>query len=194
LVGVDGVSAVMAAGRLIAFLDSWLAERRAKGPFDPRFEPPYTTVHVGLVTGGTAANITARHCRFLWDTRLLPGETAEEVRSAFDAYAAETILPAMRAVAPGCDVRTVRLSDTAGLVPETDGAAEALARALTGDNGTHAVSYATEAGQFQEAGFSTVICGPGSIAQAHQPNEFIEQAQIAAGAAFMNRLLERLCA
>lgn len=193
LVGVSGVSAVMAAARLIAFLDDWLAARRTHGPHDENFNPPHTSVHVGMIQGGTAANITAKTCRFIWDTRTLPGESATELRAAFDAYAAREILPLMRAISPLCRIETVRLSDTAGLTPEQDGAAEQLARALTGDNGIHAVSYATEAGQFQEAGFSTVICGPGSIDQAHQPNEYIEAAEIEAGARFVNRLLERLC-
>jgi acetylornithine deacetylase len=193
LIGVSGVSAVMVAARLIAFLDDWLTGRRAHGPFDPGFEPPHTSVHVGMIHGGTASNITAKTCRFVWDTRTLPGETAEELRAAFDAYVANDILPPLRAISPLCAVETVRLTDTPGLIPETGGAAEELARALTGDNAAHAVSYATEAGQFQQAGFSTIICGPGSIEQAHQPNEYIALSQIEAGAAFMNRLLERLC-
>jgi acetylornithine deacetylase len=193
LVGVSGVSAVMVAARLIAFLDDWLDNRRAHGPHDEHFVPPHTSVHVGMIEGGTAANITAKTCRFVWDTRTLPGESAAELRAAFDAYVARDILPAMRAISPLCAVDTLRLSDTAGLTPEKDGAAEQLARALTGDNGTHAASYATEAGQFQEAGFSTVICGPGSIEQAHQPNEYIDLAEMQAGAVFMNRLLQRLC-
>jgi acetylornithine deacetylase len=78
------------------------------------------------------------------------------------------------------------------LVPEVDGEAETLVRSLTGDNATHVVSYGTEAGQFQEAGYSAVICGPGDIAQAHQPNEFIEVAQFDAGHKFMQELVDRL--
>lgn len=194
LVGIAGVSAVMIAGKLIAFLDDWLEKRRTHGPHDENFTPPHTSVHVGMIGGGTAANITAKTCRFIWDTRMLPGESGEELRSAFDAYVARDILPKMRAISPLCAVKTLRFSDTPGLTPEKDGAAEALARSLTGDNATHAVSYATEAGQFQQAGFSTVICGPGSIDQAHQPNEYIEASEIEAGAVFMNRLLDRLCA
>jgi acetylornithine deacetylase len=81
-----------------------------------------------------------------------------------------------------------------GLKPEENGAAETLVRQITGDNASHKVSYGTEAGQFQEAGYSAVICGPGDIAQAHQPNEYIEKSQFEAGHAFMKSLLERLAA
>jgi acetylornithine deacetylase len=100
---------------------------------------------------------------------------------------------ALKAKAPEAGVRIVRRSATPALAPEHDGQAERLARRLAGDNGpARVVSYAAEAGQFQQAGFSTVICGPGSIDQAHQPDEYVEIAQMQRGAAFMARLVEAL--
>ena len=99
----------------------------------------------------------------------------------------------MQAVHPDARIELSEHFSIPGLVPEEDGEAETLVRALTGDNATHVVSYGTEAGQFQEAGYSAVICGPGDIAQAHQPNEFITISQFNAGQKFMERLVKRLC-
>ncbi|MCP5366815.1 MAG: acetylornithine deacetylase [Hyphomicrobiales bacterium] len=188
-----GTSAVMAAARLIAFLDRMMRENRDRADPASPFEPPYTTLTSGLVRGGTAMNILARECVFHWDLRFIPGENAAMFRDRFDAKAAE-ILAEMRAIAPECDIQTTAFADAPALKPEPDGAAEQLARKLTGHNATHVVSYAAEAGQFQEGGFSVVMCGPGSIDQAHQPNEFIELSQVEAGVAFMRRLIDHLAA
>ena len=98
----------------------------------------------------------------------------------------------MQGVVPEACIKVTPKFDVPGLQPEQEGAAETLVRQLTGDNATHQVSYGTEAGQFQEAGYSAVICGPGDIAQAHQPDEFVTVAQFEAGHAFMRKLVERL--
>ena len=173
-----GVSAVMNAARLISFIDDMAREAAASHPSKFSFEPPYTTIHVGTVRGGTAMNIISRECRFLWDLRNIPEDDPQDYLSRFETKCDE-IRAEMKAVSAQADIATTYRYHAPGLKPEPQGAAEELLRALTGLNDTEVVAYCTEAGQFQEAGFSTIICGPGSIDQAHQPNEFIERAQVA---------------
>jgi len=185
-----GVSAVMTAARLIAFLDD-LAKERAEGPTSKMpFEPPYSTVHVGTVQGGTATNIISRECRFTWDVRCIPEDDPKTILDRFEGFCRDEVLPAMRTVAPGADIATERLYGAPGMLPEPDGEAEALVRELTGYNATDVVAFLAEAGLFQEAGFSTVLCGPGSIDQAHQPNEYIDKSQVDECVEFMRRLID----
>jgi acetylornithine deacetylase len=185
-----GVSAVMEAASFIDWMGRQMDEAaRTTPPND--FDPPYTTVHVGLIEGGTANNITARDCVFSGEVRCLPGEDPADWRRRFTAEA-ERREAAMRRVHPAAAVRFETRMELPGFIAE--GPAEALARAVTGDNGRHVVAYQTEAGHFQGRGLSTVICGPGSIAQAHQPDEFITEQQLEAGAAFVRRLIQRLAA
>lgn len=187
-----GVSAVMAAARLVAWMDAATAENaRAALPGD--FDPPYTTLHVGLIQGGTASNITARDCAFTGEIRIVPGETIAAWKGRFMDEVAR-LEAEMRRIHPAAAITVATRMELPGFAPESDGAAERLARSLSGDNGRHVVSYQTEAGQFQERGLSTVICGPGSIEQAHQPDEFISLDQLEAGAAFLRRLIGRLAA
>ena len=186
-----GASAIMAAGRLMAKIAE-IAERcQREAPENSPFTPPHTTMTVGVIEGGTASNILARRCSFTWDVRTVPGDDAKAIRAEFDREA-EAILADMRAIAPECDITTEALADGPPLMPEPDNPAAELAHKLTGANGRLSVSYAAEAGQFQEAGFSTVICGPGSIDQAHQPNEFITLNQVAEGTRFMRGLIRHL--
>lgn len=188
-----GVSAVMQGARLIDWANRRNAENMAAEPGEVQamFEPPWTTAHVGTVTGGTANNITAKDCRFVMDFRVVPGENASDWEAAYLAEV-RRIEAEMQAIHPDSRIDVQRVFAVPGLVPEAEGRAEALVRSLTGDNGTHVVSYGTEAGQFQAAGYSAVICGPGDIAQAHQPNEYITVAQFEGGHAFMRKLLARL--
>lgn len=187
-----GVNAIMAAAPLIDWANRRNAENRARPPSDlaALFDPPWTTLHVGTIWGGTAHNITARECRFGMDFRVVPGEEPEAWGARFLAEVAEAEA-AMQAVHPQTRIEVAPKFVVPGLHPEENGAAEALVRQLTGDNGRHVVSYGTEAGQFQERGYSAVICGPGDIAQAHQPDEYITVEQFEAGLDFMRRLLER---
>jgi acetylornithine deacetylase len=185
-----GVSANMVAIRLMQQLHD-IADRLVHhaDPASP-FCPKHATLTIGQMHGGTAVNILAREASFAFDLRTPPGGPPEEILAPFFA-AAEAADAEIRARFPECAVRVIRRSKTPAFAPEQDGAAERIARRLSGDNGpSRVVSYAAEAGQFQGAGFSTVICGPGSIEQAHQPDEYVEIAQIARGAAFMSRLAE----
>jgi acetylornithine deacetylase len=187
-----GLSANMAAIGLMASLSA-LAERlrHATDPDSP-FTPAGASLTVGQINGGTAVNILARECVFVFDLRTPPGMHPNSLLAGFLAEA-ESLDAAMKARFPGAGVVVERLSQTPAMALEPGGAAEALARRLTGDNGPmRAVPYAAEAGQFQQAGFSVVICGPGSIDQAHQPDEYVERSQIERGADFMVRLVGAL--
>ena len=187
-----GVSAVMVAAELIQFLQGLSAEAAAKGPHNNLFDPTHSTITVNHITGGTAINIMAHHCTFLWDIRALPEDNAEAYLERFNAYCRDIVLPRVRKIAPDCDIETVPRTSTPALKLDRESDAEQLCRALTGDNVTRAVAFAAEAGLFQQGGLPTVICGPGSIAQAHQPNEFISVAQVAAGTRFLHDLLKTM--
>ncbi len=189
-----GVSAVMAGARLVSWLDDRMAENLARPIAGAElFDPPCTSVHVGEFAGGTAHNITAGRAWFSTDIRTCPPETSAQWLEAYRAEASR-LEAELRAVRPEASVEVEVKADVPGLAIEEAGAAEALIRALTGDNAGHAVAYATEAGLFQGAGYSAAICGPGSIDQAHQPDEYISIDQFEQGWAFMRRLVERLSA
>ena len=190
-----GVSAVMTAAKLISWLEDKMIKNHAKSKTGANklaasFEPPYTTLHVGKISGGTASNITAKDCSFTTDIRVVPGESMfdwiekykEEVRR---------IESQIKAINPSSYINVNIKSATPGCKPEPGGIAENLARSITGDNTTNVVAYGTEGGQFQEAGYSAVICGPGNIEQAHQPNEFISSPQIKKGENFINEIISR---
>jgi acetylornithine deacetylase len=147
---------------------------------------------VGQIRGGTAHNITAKDCHFMVDFRVVPNEDQGDWEARLLDKIAE-VEAEMKAVHPDAAIRYERYFGIPGLKPESDGVAERLVRTITGDNGTHVVSYGTEAGQFQERGYSALVCGPGDIAQAHQPNEFITVAQLEAGEAFVSRVIDQLC-
>jgi acetylornithine deacetylase len=186
-----GVSAVAIAAKLVTYLTETSEQnRQAADPQNP-FVPNWTTVHCGQIEGGTAHNIVAKDCWFATDIRAIPTETPRQFYDRYLAYVREEVEPAMQAIHRDTGIDIEILSEVPGLAPETNGAAEELARSLTGDNGSHVVSYGTEAGQFQGAGFSVVVCGPGSIEQAHQPNEYLELSELEKGSQFIQDLIKR---
>jgi acetylornithine deacetylase len=187
-----GVSAVMEAAGMVDWLAGLMREAEATAPPND-FDPPFSTVHVGLFAGGTANNITARDASFSGEVRFLPGDGVEEWRGRILAEAARREAR-MRTVHPDAAMRFETRMALPGFETEAGGPGERLARALTGDNGRHVVSFQSEAGFFQEAGLATVICGPGSIAQAHQPDEFVSIAQLDAGTRFLRHMIDRLAA
>lgn len=187
-----GVSAISVAARLITWLDAQTAENRENAESGSPFDPPYTTLHCGTITGGQAHNITAPFCEFQTDIRMMPGEKAEHWVARYRRFIDEEILPSIRSIAPDCRIDITEIANVAGLAPETDGAAERLARRITGDNGRHVVGFATEGGIFQEHGLSTVVCGPGSIDQAHQPDEYIELSELAKCSRFLDAICRHL--
>jgi acetylornithine deacetylase len=189
-----GAGAIFAAGRLVEAL--WRLGEEARAAADPGrpFEPPWTTVQVGTIQGGTAMNVLPRTCTFTWEYRALPGEDQDRILRAFREEVSGRVLPALREFAPSASIETIPLARVPPLAPEAGGAAESLVRQLTGEAAgpTRVVSYGTEGGQFQAAGISTVICGPGSIDRAHRPDEFLEVEQLERCVAFLLRLLEQV--
>ncbi|WP_421875466.1 acetylornithine deacetylase [Pacificispira sp.] len=186
-----GVSAVMTGARLIAKLDEMAKARAAAADPDCKFVPPYTTIHVGTVQGGTAANIISRRCEFVCDVRNLPDDFPEDIQREYEAWIEAEILPEMHAVDPNTRIDVTTENVVPGLREDLDSEAETLVRQLTGDNDVTYVPYGTEAGQFQSAGMAAVVCGPGSIDQAHQPNEYVEIDQIAQCETMLRKLIDR---
>lgn len=182
-----GVSAIFAATDLIAELRRMEARMKGTHPA-PRFDPPYPTFTVAFIEGGIAHNIIPPLCAFQWGVRLTPGVDIQSIMAEFNAFAEREILPAMRAVHAECSITTELL----GLLPAFSSGegspAASLALKLAGQNATHTVPYGTEASHFQAAGCSAIVCGPGHIAQAHQPNEFIEAAELETCMAFLVRV------
>jgi acetylornithine deacetylase len=185
-----GVNAVEAAAEIVAHLKAMARQRRREGPFDHDFMPPYSTIHVGTIKGGTALNIVPRDCRFEFEIRDLPGDDADAMRAELEHFAA-TLLPEMHAVSRDANIAFDELNVTPPLSTAPDAEVTQLAQALSGANATGKVSYTTEGGLYQQSGIPTVICGPGSIEQAHRPDEFVALDQVKQCEAFMRRLLER---
>ena len=184
-----GLNAIGVAAELMNEMMRIYAEIQQNGPFDRSFDPPHSSFNIGNVEGGTAVNIIARECRFLWDFRAIPGGHPDQMLKPLQAFI-ERRLPELKKIRPEADIAITPRVSSPALVEEHDSAAEALLKHLTGANDTVSLPYATEAGQFQQAGMSAIVCGPGFIAQAHQPDEFIEKEQLVAGDAFLRRLID----
>ncbi|WP_407520660.1 acetylornithine deacetylase [Methylobacterium oryzisoli] len=188
-----GANAVMAAADLVAGLNRIADEMVARGDASGRFDPPYTTVHAGTIRGGTARNILPKSCTVEWEFRGLPDLDLQEIPARFATLADGVTRERLNRFGPYGRIETVEDAAVPGLGPAPGSPAERLALRLAGRNRTITVPYATEAGRFQRAGLPTVVCGPGSIDQAHQPDEFITLADFEAGEAFLRGLI-RECA
>lgn len=187
-----GVSAIMVATRLMARIAE-IADRLAAESLAPNgFEPAHTTLTIGLVNGGTAPNILARECSFIWDIRSTSPRQARALYDEVQSLANE-LDAQIRARFADCGITTEILSNAPALTGHGNGPALDFVSRLAGTDQCEAASYLAEAGLFEQAGLPTVICGPGWIAQAHQPDEYIEVGQLAAGEAFMDRLIDALC-
>lgn len=154
------------------------------------FDPPYTTVSVGLLRAGSMRNSLPADCRIEWDIRATRLGLVEDIQSEVQAYIEREVLPGMRARSSQVSVVTETIYDVPLLLPEKDGIAEALAKRLTGEPSASTVPYGSEAGMFQRAGISTVICGPGDILQAHTADEWIAVSEIEACMAYLDRMVE----
>lgn len=190
----EGVNAVEFAARLAVFLRDKAADIRTNGPFDDMYDVTYTTVHTGTFSGGTQLNIVPGHCEMEFEFRHLPSHDADALEADIMGFIRDDLEPEMRATAPETGIRIEELS---GIPPlDTDPGEEVVtfAKQLAGRNDHGAVAYGTEAGLFQKtAGVPSVICGPGSIVQAHKPDEYISLEQVAQCEAFMERLADRVC-
>lgn len=188
-----GVNAVEAAAEAVAYLKRMARRHRDSGPYDAAFDVAHTTVHTGVFHGGTALNIVPHECTFDFEFRHLPGDDPEKLFDEFNAHVKQTLEPEMRAVYKNAGFDIQLMSEIPALDNRAETEVVALAQALSGINDIGKVSYGTEGSQFQRAGIPTVICGPGSIEQAHKPNEFVSLAQVAASETFLRGLMGRVC-
>ena len=186
-----GANAVAAAADIVSEIGR-LARDYEEGPLDPRFTPPYSTLHVGMIQGGTARNILARECAFHWEFRGLPGVTTASALAKVQSFVDQAALPRLRRFVDTPTIATAIEVDVPPLAAAPGSVAETLALRLSRSNERIAVSFATEAGHFQRAGLPTVVCGPGSIAEAHKPDEFVDEAQLAACLGFLEALADEL--
>jgi acetylornithine deacetylase len=189
----QGVNAVEAAAEAVSFLKRLARRHRDHGPYDRSFDIAHTTVHTGVIRGGTALNIVPHECVFDFEFRHLPGDDPDALMAEFTNYVETVLQPEMHAVQAGTGFSITPLS----VLPALDNRAESevvgLAQELSGERDIGKVSFGTEGSQFQAAGIPTVVCGPGSIEQAHKPNEFVTVDQIEQCERFVRRLMDRLC-
>lgn len=186
-----GVSAIFLGSKIINFIgelqESYI-EKAKSSPDSKFFDPPFTTMQVGVINGGTAHNIIPHHCHFEWEIRSLPEENTQEIVDKVEHYAA-TIIEPLKVKFPNVGVENIPGAAVPGLKANVDSSIENLLMSLAGTNQVEAVSFATEAGIFQSHDIPAIICGPGSIMQAHKPNEFIEISQLDACIGFVEKLV-----
>jgi acetylornithine deacetylase len=185
-------NAVVAAARVAAFIDD-LAGRQRELAADPAFDPPHTTFNVATVVGGQAINIVPRRCELTWEYRPVPADDDETLVEEVESFAREHVLPRLRGDTGVGEIEFRRDAVVRALAAEPGSAADELARVLTGDDGpARSVAFGTDAGHFQAAGIPAVVCGPGTIDDAHQPDESIERGQLDACDGFIDRLVAHL--
>ena len=161
-------------------------------PPGSRFDPPWTTINAGRIAGGVAQDVIAGKAEIDWEMRPVVAEDANFVKSALADYLRDELRPAMQAVHPAATVEIETLGEVVGLLPMDRNAARDLVAELTGANGADLVSFGTESGLFQGLGADVVVCGPGSIAQARKPDEFVSREQRGQCCAMLERLAARL--
>jgi acetylornithine deacetylase len=188
-----GVNAVEYAAEAVALLKNLARRHRDQGPYDRAFDVAHTTIHTGVIRGGTALNVIPHECTFDFEFRCLPGDDPDRLLHEFRDYVRTRLEPEMRAVhaAAGFIIEPLSANPVLDTRPEAE--VVALAQELSGSSEIGKVSFGTEASQFHEAGIPTVVCGPGSILQAHKPNEYVELDQIMRCEAFLRRLADRIC-
>ncbi len=187
-----GVNAVEYAARYIARLLALRELLKTRAPEGSRFDPPHTTINVGALQGGVAHNVIASRAQLDWEMRPVVPADADFVKADLAGYAREILLPAMRAVDPEADILTKVVGEIAGLEPMEMNAARDLVADLTGANAAHTVPFGTEAGLFQSLGMDCIVCGPGSIEQAHKADEYLALNQLQTCLDMLDRLSERL--
>lgn len=190
----SGVNAIEYAARLIGKLIEMAEDKARNGPFNEAYDVPHTTIHTGVIHGGTALNIVPKDCWFDFEFRNLPIDDPQALMKQVTDYAEQVLVPQMQAIRPNTGIDFEFYSAFAGLDTPDDHEVVQLAKSLTGANSTAKVAFGTEAGQFSQSGIPSVVCGPGSIDQAHKPDEFVSLEQVALCERFMERLIERLAA
>jgi acetylornithine deacetylase len=190
----QGVNAIEYAARIISYIRHMAERMQACEPRDHGFDVPFTTLQTGVISGGTAGNIVPRECVFQFEFRYLPGADPDALEREIKDYAERVILPEMQRSDPNTGITIATKSDNPGLSTSETDEITRLAQALSRNPSTAKVAYLTEGGLFQRAGIPAIVCGPGSIAQAHKPDEYVTLAQVALCESFMERLLEQMCA
>ncbi len=189
-----GVNAIEYASRLIAFLSDLASRIADKGPHDELYDVTHTTVHTGTVHGGTQLNIVPKDCVFEYEFRYVGLQDPQALEDEIRAFARDELETRMHATSSDTGITIDLVNDMPGLEMDVDAEVVTFVKALAGRNDHAKVAFGTEAGLFhQRANIPTVVCGPGSIDQAHKPNEFIEMEQIDACEAFLGRLMDRVC-
>jgi acetylornithine deacetylase len=184
-----GVNAIEYAAELIGELGRIGQQLKAPEHHDARFEPPYSTVQTGVISGGKALNIVPADCRFDFEIRALPSQDPTQVAQQLQAYAEQQVLPRMRAVSEHSAIRFSELSAYPGLATDAQSQAAELIAAFCGSREYGTVAFGTEGGLFDAAGIPTVVCGPGSMDQGHKPDEFVSRVQLDACDAMLQRML-----
>ena len=187
-----GVNAAEYAVRYVSRLMALREDLRARVPAGSRFEPPYTTINIGRVQGGHAHNVIVGKAEVDWEFRPVQTSDFRFVKETMEAFVEQDLLPRMRAVYPQADISTETLGEVVGLEPMTQNAARDLMSGLLGANSAGVVPFGTEAGLFQQFGMDVVVCGPGSIAQAHKPDEFVSLDQLEVCLGMLERLGQKL--
>lgn len=187
-----GVNAVEYAARYISRMLDIAEELKERAPAESRFDPPWTTLQVGRIEGGKARNVIAGSCTVEWEMRPISPDDASFAKRQLADYVGRVLLPSMRAVCPHCDIVTRTVGEVEGLQIVEDSEARRIVMELTGADRADVVPFGTEAGLFQSAGISSIICGPGSIEQAHKPDEFIAIDQLAACLEMLDKLSLKL--
>ncbi|WP_313081076.1 acetylornithine deacetylase [Pulveribacter sp.] len=187
-----GSNAIEHAARLICHIRDLAEHFAAHGPYDEFFDVPFTTLTTNEIRGGIAVNTIPDLCEFSYEFRNLPGMSAQWIQAQVQEYVQSQLLPRMRREHEGARIDIEPVAAAPALEAAEDAAITQLVRALTADQGTRKVAYGTEAGLFQQAGIPTVVCGPGSIEQAHKPDEYVELAQLQACERFLRRLAQSL--
>jgi acetylornithine deacetylase len=187
-----GVNAIYAAAQAVMYVMGEARRLAQEGPFEDGFDPPHTTIHVGTIHGGSILNIIPEHAEFIMEWRTIPGDDGLRYVDKLKAHVAAHVEPAMHAVDPTTGFSFEVLNVMPGMAIAADHALTLAVKQITGANSAGKVSYGTESGYYQAADIPTIICGPGHIAQAHQPDEWVAQDQLDTCDAFIRRLAERL--
>lgn len=188
----QGVNAIEYAARLIGKLGQIGERLAASDQHDARFDPPYSTVQTGVISGGRALNIVPAECQFDFEVRALPDFDAQQVAEQLQDYATTELLPQMQAVQAETTIRFQPLSAYPGLATDPQSEAAELIALLSGSREFGTVAFGTEGGLFAQAGIPTVVCGPGSMDQGHKPDEFVSIEQLRACDGLLDRLAELL--
>jgi len=189
-----GVNSIEYAARFITHLQTMARRLQKEGPFDDLYDVQHTTVHTGVIRGGTALNIVPKDCSIEFEFRFISDDDPDAIEAEIRAYAAEVLEPEMQAIQPDTGIEIICHNDMPSLNMSVDHDVVTFVKQLAGRNDHAKVAFGTEAGLFQHrGGIPCVVCGPGSINQAHKPNEFISLEQLDKGEAFLDRLMDRVC-